>query len=288
MEDLNTIKGRLRYITKRLSRKGSYDCEFAAPSFKVKALCTNGVIVHNIDRSTSNEAVDLALGEVGSLEGKNKQDVVLKISIKDGISVVSRRNKKELFNYSIHHVGYCNVDKRYPQIFVFIATEDQGNLKCHIFLCDDKQKARAICLTMAKAFENSFSNWQKSKEMNNNSIDRRRSDGLYPQKPNKLQLQKRRASDFVTTLPSQKRIDIRRSSADAVPEHSSSANSIDDESISSEKDRAFETFLSKSVEREKPSLLRRGSTDWDAIEKDEEVARKMEGDLILWESFDQD
>ena len=124
--------------------------------------------------------------------------------------------------------------------------------------------------------------------MNNNSIDRRRSDGLYPQKPNKLQLQKRRASDFVTTLPSQKRIDIRRSSADAVPEHSSSANSSDDESISSEKDRAFATFLSKSVEREKPSLLRRGSTDWDAIEKDEEVARKMEGDLILWESFDQD
>jgi len=284
MEDL-TIREKIRNATRRFSRKGSYECAFNAPSFKVKALCPTGISVTSYERTATNEAVDMALNSIGSLEGKNKPDVQLTISLKDGISV--KKNKKIQYSYKIHEVGYCNVDKRFQQIFVFIAGTDEAQLKCHIFLCEDFQKARAICITMAKSFENAFSNWKKAKELStdfnsNRMVDRRRSADVISA-PSKKQLEQRRASDFVTTKST--RLDIRRSSADAVScdDTTDQSNSSDDESINSEKEQRFEEFLSQSIETGKQTFLRRGSTDWDAIEKDEEIIRKMQGDLILWE-----
>lgn len=272
-----------KYI-RRFSRKGSYEVDFNAPKFKVKSLCLEGVPVDSLDRETSNDAVDQVLGMVGSLEHKNKNDVLIKVSLKNGIEVFSRKTKSELLSYRIHQVGYCNVDKRYPQVFVFTAAKTKDNLKCHIFLCDDVAKAKAICLTMAKAFQNSFSNWQKSKEMtddlNHNKInlsERRCSDGMVIHSAPVKRTDIRRASEFAPTTHSTK-INIRRSSADAAFNHPS-----DDESSDEDMDMAYQDFLSRSVEDGTCSLLRRGSTDWDAIEKDEEIKRKMQGDLILWE-----
>ena len=283
MEDLTSFKGRIKNATRRFSRKGSYDCDLQIPSFKVRTVCAEGIHVETLERESSNNAVDEALGLLGSLEERNKQEVVLKISIRDGIQIVSKKNKKKVvLSYKMHQVGYCNVDKRYPNIFVFIAAKVQTELRCHIFSCDGAQKARAVCLTMAKAFENSFQNWQKSKEMStpdlnhNRVIDRRRSADVI-QVPTMKQLEKRRASDFLP-IPTSTRLNIRRSSADAIAE-SSDEDSSNDEEMS----QAYQDILSKSAERGTCSLLRRGSTDWDAIAKDEEVKRKMEGDLILWD-----
>lgn len=277
-----SLKSVMKNATRRFSRKGSYDIGGNAPSFKVKTLCLEGLEVGDLEASTSVEAVDMALASAGSLEGRNKHDVVMKVSVQKGIQIISRKTKKELYSYKIHEVGYCNVDKRYQEIFVFIAARSNSPLKCHVFLCDDLQKSRAICLTMAKAFQVSFDNWKKTKEMDNpelnsaNLIDRRRSAGVV-KVPTKNQLEKRRASDFVTAGGLQ-RLQIRRSSEDAVYREYS-----DEESMDGEATQAFEDFMSRSVEEGACSLLRRGSTDWDAIAKDEEVQRKMQGDLILWE-----
>lgn len=289
MDDISMIKERLKHIKRRFSRKSSYDVGFNAPKFKVKALCSEGVSVESLERETSNEAVDNALGMVGSLENKNKNDVVLKISLRNGIEIISRKTRKELLSYRIHQVGYCNVDKRYPQVFVFTAAKTRDALKCHIFLCDDAAKAKAICLTLAKVFQSSFSNWQKSKDMdddlNHNNInlpDRRQSVDVIQSRPVK-RAEMRRASDFVTTSSSgylaPKHLDVRRSSYDTHFQHASS----DDESYEEDVDMAYQEFLSKSVEKGTCSLLRRGSTDWDAFEGDSEIQRKMQGDLIVWE-----
>ena len=179
MEDIVNFKGKIKNSIRRLSGKGSYDCELQIPSFKVRTVCPEGVYVETLDLAVSNKAVDEALEILGSLDEKNKRLVVLRISIKDGIEILSKKNiKKVLCSYKIHQVSYCNVDKRYPNIFVFGAKFDT-ELRCHIYSCDGAQKARAICLTMAKAFENSLENWQKSKDMSvlnhNRIIDRRRS-----------------------------------------------------------------------------------------------------------------
>lgn len=283
MEDVD-FSARLKKIKRKFSRKASYDVDFKAPSFKVKSLCLDGIPVEAISNQCSNEAVDKALSSVGSLQGKNKQDILLKISIKYGIQIICRKSKAEMFNYKIHQVGYCNVDKRYPQIFVFIAAMQKVDLTCHVFLCEDIQKSRAICLTMANIFKNSFENWQKSKEMSNstqvkvNRLDiRRQSADVVAMPPPKHLLDTRRASDFVTA-GGFKRTNVRRGSTDT-----DSKTSSDEEGFDDDANQAFEDILSKSADNGKCSLLRRDSTDWDAIAQDEEIQRKMQGDLILWE-----
>jgi len=293
MEDIS-MKDRLKYLKRRFSRKGSYDTEFSAPKFKVKALCIDGIPVDSLERQASNDAVDHALGTVGSLEDKNKNDIVLKVSLRNGIEVISRKTRKEILSYRIHHVGYCNVDKRYPQVFVFTAAKTKNSLKCHIFLCDDAAKAKAICLTMAKVFQSSFSNWQKSKDMTDDlesnklnvaEMDRRKSEGVLRVINAHKRLETRRASDFVTTTSrgqfAAKHLDVRRSSADTRYEHENMLS--DEDSNEEDMDMAYQDFLSKSVERGTCSLLRRESTDWDALETDSEIQRKMQGDLIVWD-----
>eukprot|EP00111_Clytia_hemisphaerica_P002488 TCONS_00007113-protein len=291
MEDLS-MKDRLKYLKRRFSRKGSYEVDFNSPKFKVKSLCSEGIHVDSLEREASNEAVDQALGTIGSLEDRNKNDVVLKVSLRNGIEVISRKTRKELFSYRIHQVGYCNVDKRYPQVFVFTAAKVKDELKCYVFLCDDAAKAKAICLTLAKVFQSSFSNWQKSKDMAddldqhnlNNMDDSRRKSESALRVSNMRRMEERRASDFVTTsstgLLAPKRLDVRRSSADARYDHESTS---DEDSNVGDMDEMYSDYMSKSVEKGTCSLLRRGSTDWDAIEKDSEIQRKMQGDMIVWE-----
>lgn len=285
-ENISTKKLPFSKYIRRFSRKGSYDVDFNAPKFKVKSLCLEGIPVQTLERQASNEAVDRVLSMVGSLEHKNKSDVLVKVSLKNGIEVFSRKTKSEVLSYKIHQVGYCNVDKRYPQVFVFTAAKTRDDLKCHIFLCDDVAKAKAICLTMAKAFQNSFSNWQKSKEMaddlNHNKVNvanRRCSEALVIQSAPLKRAEMRRASDFVTSENLTKKLNIRRSSADTAFNQSSE----DECSVDEDMDTAYQDFLSRSVEQGTCSLLRRESTDWAALEKDEEIKRKMQGDLILWE-----
>ena len=89
-------------------------------------------------------------------------------------------------------------------------------------------------------------------------------------------LEKRRASDFIS-ISANKSLDIRKNSnTDTITE-----SSVEDLSNDVEMTEAYQDRLSKSAERGTCSLLRRGSTDWDAIAKDEEVRRKMEGDLLF-------
>ena len=289
MEDVS-MKDRLKYLKRRFSRKGSYETDFSAPKFKVKSMCLEGIPVNSLEREASNEAVDHALGAIGSLEDHNKSDVVLKISLKNGVEVISRKTRKEVLSYRIHQIGYCNVDKRYPQVFVFTAAKVKEELKCYIFLCEDSAKAKAICLTMAKVFQSSFSNWQKSKDMtddlNENDFNvgdmRRKSEGVLQTNQVK-RMEVRRASDFVTTtshgLMAPKRLDVRRSSADTRYNNESD----EDSNTGGGMDEVYEEFLSKSVESGTRSLLRRESTDWDTFEADSEIQRKMQGDLIVWE-----
>lgn len=290
MEDIS-MKDRLKYLKRRFSRKGSYETDFTIPKFKVKSMCLDGISVESLEREASNEAVDQALGAIGSLEDHNKCDVVLKISLKNGVEVISRKTRKEVLSYRIHQIGYCNVDKRYPQVFVFTAAKVKNDLKCYIFLCDDAAKAKAICLTMAKVFQNSFSNWQKSKDMNDDLNDndmnvdvdiRRKSDGVLQLNQTK-RMEMRRSSDFVTTSSrgamAPKRLDVRRSSADTRYD----MESDEDSNTGGDMDEMYGDFLSKSVERGSKSLLRRESTDWDTFEADSEIQRKMQGDLIVWE-----
>ena len=294
MEDIS-MKDRLKYLKRRFSRKGSYEAEVSIPKFKVKSMCMEGVPVESLERESSNEAVDHILGSIGSLEDQNKNDVVLKVSLKNGVEVISRKSRKELFSYRIHQIGYCNVDKRYPQIFVFTAAKVKEELKCYVFLCDDSSKAKAICLTMANVFQSSFSNWQKSKDMtedlNHNDMNvkdvRRKSDGEVLKHNNRdaadNRMEIRRASDFVTShgRMAPKRLDVRRSSADTRYHHESDIVS-DEDSTAGDMDETYAEFLSKSVEGGSKSLLRRESTDWDTFENDSEIQRKMQGDLIDW------
>ena len=265
MEELN-LKARIKNVTRKISGKGSYTPEFEIPSFQVKSLCLDGIIVDSIEKSASMNAVDEALSSVGSLAGKNKPDVVLKISIKNGIEVFNRKNKhKQLYSYKLHQVGYCNVDSRYSQIFVFIAGRNKKDLKCHIFLCDDSAKARAICLTLAKSFQNSFENWKKNKEMSPNADKNHTTDNVAFQQTEKPKSAIRKTSAFLEVPNFDP--DHRRSSLDSIS--------------SNDEGKVFEKFLRS--EGKDPRLLRRKSTDWEVFENDEEIRRKMEGDFVLWE-----
>lgn len=161
-----SFKTKLRNAAYRLNGKNSYEVTFNAPSFKVKSLCIEGIPIHSMSNTCSKEAIDKALASVGSLSGKNKADVLLRISLRNGVQIISRKDKRELVNYELHQVGYCNVDKRYPQIFSFVAGKETDDLKCHAFLCHDG-RSREICTTMVTAFKNANENYQKSKEMSN-------------------------------------------------------------------------------------------------------------------------
>ena len=80
MEDIS-MKDRLKYLKRRFSRKGSYETDFTTPKFKVKSMCLEGISVDSLEREASNEAVDHALGAIGSLEDHNKCTRVVKISL---------------------------------------------------------------------------------------------------------------------------------------------------------------------------------------------------------------
>ena len=209
MEDLAS---KVKQMTRRISRKGSYDLAIGETKFKLRALSPEGIIVPALDRDASNSAVDFAFSTPGSLEGRNKPNVVLTISSKNGIKVADRKGR-DMISYKIHQVGYCNVDKRYPEVFVFMGASiaDGDGIRCHVFLCEDAQKAKAICMTMANAFQSSYEQWQRNKEMLDNykmthavniNIRRKSADDLQiSSTPPHLQRHVRRSSDFVTTTP---------------------------------------------------------------------------------------
>lgn len=260
MDELN-LKNRVKNVARKISGRGSFTPEFEVPSFQVKPLCLDGVAVDSIEKSASISAVDQTLASIGSLSGKNNKDIVLKISIKNGVEVFSTKNKqKQLYSYRLHQVGYCNVDSRYSEIFVFIAGRNKSNLKCHVFLCDDTAKARAICLTLAKTFQNSFESWQKNKEMYNNNENCQHNNENY-QHNDKLAI--RKTSAYLE-----------------VPNFNGSRRGSSDSTSSNDEGKVFEKFKN---EGKCSRFLRRKSTDWDAFENDEEISKKMEGDFILWE-----
>jgi len=270
-EQARTIFDRLK-ITK--NKRDVEKVDFNVSSFKVKALQVDGVHVDSLEIDASNDAVDVALGSIGSLESRNKHDTILKMSPKIGVEIISRKTKKRICSYSMHEIGYCNVDKRYPEIFVFMGAKVKSDVRCRIFLCDDQAKSRAICLTMAKCFETTFTKWQKQKENDDlnpiNGMGHRTGRRKTVATPHEIE-------DLTTELRGRSR-SVRSSSFDAT--YDGDFFGVCD----IEMDRTFEKIMEKSAHQGKYSLLgRRGSTDWAAIEEDEEVIQRMQGGEIIYE-----
>lgn len=245
-----TIIDRLSF-TKSRKRSGE-DMDYDASTFKVKALRLDGVPVESLELDASNEAVDAALGSIGSLLSKNKHDTILKISPKTGVEIISKKSKKSICNYRIHEVGYCNVDKRYPEIFVFMGAKVKSDVRCRVFLCDDQAKARAICLTMAKCFQTTFTNWQKQKELDGmctgNSSNRRQTVGV----------PRRGVEDYKAEMRARRN------------QRSSSVDGYDDNIFGQdiEMDKTFEKIMEKSTHRGKYSLLgSTGSDNWESFDE---------------------
>ncbi|XP_013400420.1 low density lipoprotein receptor adapter protein 1 [Lingula anatina] len=95
---------------------------------------------------------------------KKIRKVVLTVSPR-GIRVVDLATKEVLTEISIYRIQFCTADKEHDKVFAFIARNTTNEtMECQAYLCSKRKVAEAVTLTVAKAFNVAYEDWENSRE----------------------------------------------------------------------------------------------------------------------------
>eukprot|EP00794_Sanderia_malayensis_P011398 gene11398-12585_t len=246
--------------------------------FQVKALSLTGMPVADVKKEDSRKAVTELVDVCTKDQAVN---VVLCVSAKKGVKIKDKKSNL-LACYKMHDIANCTLHGEFPEVFVFTARQN-GSKLCHAFYCFDISQAEAICLAMSDAFQAAFEAWVKLSEEKklketNNASDHNCND---------LQNTKAGANKQDTSGDGRSGKQQGKGVAGGSQKtRRSSVMSITSAfSFNSQADEVFQSLLSVDEEDEQLDavLLRRGSIDWDEIERDDNVQRLASGEEIEWE-----
>lgn len=173
------IEDRMNYI-RRLSgdTAGIYRLSDGDPEFVVKYL---GVVLlrgetfkQDLGKYLCNAAVE-KLFKDSQLRPK-KVTLTISCDLERGLRVVDPVTKAELV-FTLQSIAFCCIDKDRPKVFSFLA-EVKGALQCHVFKSEREDKARLMTLTIANAFQEAFSKWDRSQKKAEREHGRRISYGF--------------------------------------------------------------------------------------------------------------
>ncbi len=239
-------------------------------SFLVKALSLAGMPVSDIKKEDSKRAV----AELVRMWDKEQAvNVVLTISAKRGIKIKDKKGNL-LSSYKMYDIANCTIHNEFPEIFVFTA-KHSGSIFCHAFYCFDITQAEAICLAMSDAFQAAFEAWMKHTEQK--KLKEKKQDDERTEVLNNQKTERKVSRDENENLKQSKLVKNRR------PSTMSNTSAF---SFNSQADEVFQSLICVEEEEENLDavLLRRGSINWEEVEKDDNVQKLVLGEEIEWDN----
>lgn len=102
-----------------------------------------------------------------------KVTLTISCDMESGVTVLDPVTKAKLM-FTLHSIAFCCIDKERPKIFSFLA-EVEGALQCHVFKSEREDKARLMTLTIANAFQEAFSKFDRTQKRDERIQNRRAS-----------------------------------------------------------------------------------------------------------------
>lgn len=105
-----------------------------------------------------------------------KVTLTISCDLEQGVTVSDPTSEAKLA-FTLQSIAFCCIDKDRPKVFSFLA-EVEGALQCHVFKSEREDKARLMTLTIANAFQEAYSKWDRSQKKEERQRDRRVSYGF--------------------------------------------------------------------------------------------------------------